>query len=82
MQFRYCGVACVMTALKDRGCVWSGGHVFAETQPAQLALKQMAAGLLMGRKLVNVASELAFFSFGLTSACFQVSGNFQFVQRG
>jgi len=30
--------------------------------------------LLMGRKLVNVALELGFFSRGLTSACFQVSG--------
>ena len=28
----------------------------------------------MGRKLVNVASDLGFFSRGLTSACFQVSG--------
>ena len=30
--------------------------------------------LLMGRKLVNVASELGFFSLGLTSARFQISG--------
>ena len=30
-----------MTALKDKGCVYSGGHAFAETQPAQSALKRM-----------------------------------------
>ena len=70
MESRYCDVACMMTALKDKGCVYSGGHAFAETQPAQSAL----VGHWWGRKLVNVASELGFFSRGLTSACFQVSG--------
>ena len=74
MQSRYCDVACTMTTLKDRGCVCSDGYAFAETQPTQPALKQMVNYPLMGRKLVNVASELGFFSRGLTTACFQISG--------
>lgn len=41
MQSRYCVVACMMTALKDRGCVRSGDYAFAEKQPGQSALKQM-----------------------------------------
>ena len=45
----------------------------AETQPVQSAFEANGR-LLMGRKLVNVASELGFFSLGLTSGCFQISG--------
>ena len=36
----------MMTALKDRGCLWSDGHAFAETQPAHTAWKQMVGYLL------------------------------------
>ena len=71
MESRYCDVACMMTALKDKGCVYSGGHAFAETQPAQAVSFGRS---LVGRKLVNVASEFGFLNRGLTSACFQVSG--------
>ena len=66
MESRYCDVACMMTALKDKGCEYSGGHAFCRNTARSVSFGRSP----LGRKLVNVASELGFFSRGLTSACF------------
>ena len=73
MQSRYCGVACMMTVLKDRGCVWSSSYARCRNTARSVSFEANGR-LLMGRKLVNVASELGFFSLGLTFGCFQISG--------
>ena len=70
MQSRYCGVACKMTALKDRGYVWSGGYARSRNTARSVSFEANGR-LLMGRKFVDGVSEFGFFSLGLTSGCFQ-----------
>ena len=67
MQSRYCDVACMMTALRIVVCAALRWSCICKNTARSVSFEANGK-LLMGRKLVNVASELGFFSFGLTSA--------------